>query len=77
MSLFLLYSQSVFVASFGFQACQLGSYFISIHNYHEMALHAVPTVEPTINELIVGGAVLCPLPWSFGAENVPVVVLLG
>lgn len=77
MSLFLLCFQSVFVSSIGFQACWLVSYYISIQNYHGLALHAVPTVEPTINELIVGGAVLCPLPWSFGAEHAPVVVLLG
>ena len=77
MSLSLPCFQSVFVSSIVFQACWLASYYISIQNFHGKALHVAPIVERIINALIGGGAVPCPLPWSFGAGNVHDVVLLG
>ena len=77
MSLSLPCFQSVFVSSIGFQACWLDLYYISIQNFHGQALHVAPIVERIINALIDGGTVPCPLPWSFGAENVHNVVLLG
>ncbi len=77
MSLSLRCFQSVFVLSIGFQACWLVSYYISIQNFHEKALHVVPIVKLITNALIGGGTVPCPLPWLFGAENVHDAVLLG
>jgi hypothetical protein len=77
MSLILPCFQSVFVSSIGFQACWLVSYYISIQNSYGKALHVVPIVERIINALISGGALPCPLPWSFGADTTHDAVLLG
>jgi hypothetical protein len=77
MSLFLPCFQSVFVSSIGFQACWLVSYYISIQNSYRKALRVIPIVEQIINALIGGGAVPCPLPWSFGADTAHDAILLG
>jgi hypothetical protein len=77
MSLFLPWFQSVFVSSIGFQACWFVSHYTSIQNFHGKALHVVPIVKRIINTLIGGGAMPCPLPWLFGAENAHDATLLG
>ncbi len=63
--------------SFWCQACWLASYYISIQIYQEQALHVVAIIELTINVPVVGGAVPCPLPWSFGVGDILVVGLDG
>lgn len=77
MSLCSLGFQSVFVLSTFCQACWLASYYVSIHNYHELALPVAATVELIKDVLVSGGAVPCPLLWLFGVEPVPALVLRG
>ena len=77
MSFCSLGFQSVFVLSSFCQARWLASYYISIHNYHELALPIASTVKLIEDVLVSGGAVPCPLLWSFGVETVPALVLRG